>query len=295
MDILAASLPMARETSTGRHSSFERRAFAVAAISLLALSTAGAQGEFRVCPSFEGANAEAPLPTDYLVPGELVIGRLMYPDGRYGRFGRDWRQGGTSWTDDYPRGDRTLVQMLRRFTRTHIRGVEQPINLDEGDNVYYWPFMVVGLASSWQLTDSQAAKLREYLLRGGFLFCDSFFGMRNWLQFEESLQRVFPDRPIIDLTDDHPIFHVVFDLPRMTSVQIPNMNSVMFGGRGYMSRGVPRWRGIEDDDGRLIVLIAFNNDVMDGWQWADDPRYPSEEANLSLQLGVNVAMYAMTH
>jgi hypothetical protein len=273
-----------------------RFALAAASMALLAPGAGHAQREFRVYPSFEGEAADAPLPPDWAVPGELVIGRLMYPGGRFGFFGSDWRQGGTSWTDDYPRGDRTLVQMLRRFTRTQVRAVEQPVNLDDGDDVDYWPFMIVGLAQAWQLTDPQAANLREYLLRGGFLFCDSFFGTRNWSVFEESLRRVFPDRPIVDLSDDHPIFHTVFDLPHMTSVQIPNWNSLVGGGGGYMAGGrVPRWRGIMDDDGRLMVLIAFNNDVADGWQWADDPRYPSEEANLALRLGVNVAMYAMTH
>jgi len=263
---------------------------------LLAPRVAQAQREFRVYPSFEGEDADAPLPPDWKVPGELVIGRLMYPGGSFGFFGGDWRQGGTSWTDDYPRGDRTLVKMLRRFTRTSVRAVEQPVNLDDGDDVDYWPFLIVGLAQAWQLTDTQAANLREYLLRGGFIFCDSFFGTRNWVGFEESLRRVFPDRPIVDLKDDHPIFHVVFDLPHMTSVQIPNMNSLMAGGPGWLSDGrVPRWRGIADDTGRLMVLIAYNNDVADAWQWADDPRYPAQEANLALRLGVNVAMYAMTH
>ncbi|RYZ67809.1 MAG: DUF4159 domain-containing protein [Proteobacteria bacterium] len=152
------------------------------------------------------------------------------------------------------------------------------------------------IAQSWQLSDQQAANLREFLLRGGFLFCDSFYGSRNWATFEESLKRVFPDRPIVDLTDDHPVFRAAFDLPGMTRVQIPNMNSLMGGGGGWMSDGrVPRWRGITDDHGRLVVLIALNNDVADAWQWADDPRYPGNEANLSLRLGVNVAMYALTH
>jgi len=269
------------------------RAALMAALALLS-SAAHAQREFRVYPSFEGEVAEAPLPTDYQVPGELVIGRLMFPDSSFG-FGEEWQQGGTGWTDDYPRGDRTLVQMLRRFTRTEVRAVEQPVNLEDDGDVYYWPFLVAGLAGSWRLDDQKAASLREHLLRGGFLFCDSFFGERNYAIFEESLQRVFPDRPIIDLTDDHPIFHIVFDLPQMTKVVIPNANSVFRGGRGFMGRGEPRWRGVEGEDGRLLVLIAYNNDVQDAWQWADDPRYPSELVNLALRLGVNVAMYAMTH
>ena len=277
-----------------RHS-IAARALAFGAAALLACGGADAQRDFREYPSFEGESAEAPLPPDYRVPGELVIGRLMYPGGSFG-FGGDWRRGGTSWTDDYPRGDRTLVQMLRRFTRTHVRAVEQPINLDDGNDVDYWPFLVVGLASPWQLTDEQAANLREYLLRGGFVFCDSFFGSRNWVVFEESLKRVFPDRPIIDLTADHPVFHTVFDLPEMIDTQVPNWNSLAYGGPGYLGDGrVPRWRGVESEDGRLMVLIAFNNDVADAWQWADDPRYPAELANLALRLGVNVAMYSMTH
>jgi hypothetical protein len=251
-----------------------------------------AQRAFRVFPSFEGDVAEAPLPPDYEIPGELVIGHLMFPDGR-SRSGNQWKFGGTGWTDDYPKGDRALVQMLRRFTRTHVRAVEQPVDLEEGDDAHYWPFLVAGLARSMELTDQQAERLREHLLRGGFLFCDSFFGEGNYAVFMESLKRVFPDRPIINLTDDHPIFHTIFDLPEMTKVAIPNANEVFWGGR--MGRGPPRWQGVEDDDGRLMVLIAYNNDVQDAWQWADDPRYPSELVNLALRLGVNVAMYAMTH
>jgi hypothetical protein len=253
---------------------------------------AAAQREFRVYPSFEGDVAEAPLPPDYLMPGELVVGHLMFPDSRFGSGGQ-WRYGGTGWTDDYPKGDRALIQMLKRFTRTNVRSVEQPVNLEDGDDAHYWPFLMAGLAGSMELTDDQAAKLREHLLRGGFLFCDSFFGEGNYAVFQESMRRVFPDRPIVDLTDDHPIFHTVFDLPEMTKVAIPHVSEAMWGGR--MRRGPPRWQGIEDDEGRLMVLIAYNNDVQDAWQWADDPRYPSELVNLALRLGTNVAMYAMTH
>jgi hypothetical protein len=266
---------------------------AALAMTLAVAANAFAQLEFREFPSFEGAAADAPLPADWNVPADLVIGRLMYPNAGRGFFGGNWRNGRTSWTDDYPRGDRTLVQMLRRFTRMNVRAVEQPVNLEDGDDVYYWPFMVVGMAQYWSLTDEMAATLREYLLRGGFLFVDSFFDSSSWIGFEQSLNKVFPDRPVIDLTDDHPIFHNPYDLKEMTKVQIPNWNSLP---RGYLGDGaVPHWRGVEDDDGRLMMIIAFNNDVMDGWQWADDPRYPSEEANLSLQIGVNVVMYALTH
>ncbi len=275
-----------------------RRVLAPIAVALGVLTAAGAwaQREFREYPSFEGASTEAPLPADWNVPGELVIGRLMYPGGSFG-FGGNWRQGNTSWTDDYPKGDRKLIEMVRRFTRTNVRGVEQPINLEDEGEAFYYPFMVVGLASAWQLTDAMAADLREYLLRGGFLFCDSFFGTRNWIVFQESLNRVFPDRPIVDLTADEVVFHSVFDMPEMIDTQIPNAGAVLRGGGGFMGAdgATPHWRGVFDDKGRLMVLIAHNNDVADAWQWADDPRYPADKANLALRFGANVVTYALTH
>jgi len=271
------------------------RALALAIAAMPVARAADAPSPFRVYPSFEGEDAAAPLPPDWKAPGEFVLGRLMYPSRDFGFYGNDWRQGGTGWTDDYPRGDRTMIRMLRRLSRISVRAVEQPVNPDDGDAEFF-PFLLVGLAFSWDLTDRQAAELRAYLLHGGFMFCDSFFGDSNWAMFEEGLRRVFPHRSIIDLTDDHPIFHVVYDLPHMTTVQIPNMNSLMAGGDGSLFGGrIPRWRGIEDDKGRLMVLIAYNNDVADAWQWADDARYPADKADLALRLGVNVTVYALTH
>jgi hypothetical protein len=264
----------------------------LAAASLAVSSLAHAQREFREYLPMEGYDGAAALPADYDVPGELVVGRLMYPGG-----GGNWLRGGTSWAVDYPKGDRTLAELLRRFTRADVRSVEQPVNLEDGDDVYHWPFLMVGLAGNWNMTDEQAAKLREYLLRGGFLFSDSFFGSNDWIVFSEALNRVFPDRPIIDVPSDHPILHIVYDLSELPTTQIPHMGSLLRGGGGgWLGDGrVPHWRGIEDDDGRLIVLIGHNNDTPDSWQWADDPRYPADKANLGLRLGVNIAVYMMTH
>ena len=80
-----------------------------------------------------------------------------------------------------------------------MRPVEQPVNLDDDIDAYYWPFLISGLVGVWDLTDEQAAKLREYLLRGGFLLCDSFYGTAEWEGFVAGIRRVFPDRPIVDL------------------------------------------------------------------------------------------------
>jgi hypothetical protein len=218
----------------------------------------------------------------------------MYPSGR-GRFGGgDWTQGGTSWSVDYPRGDRVFAKLLRRLTTVNVRSVEQPVNLDDGDDIYNWPFLLVGLPGSWNLSDAQAAKLRDYLLRGGFLLADSFFGTDEWLGFEETLKRVFPDRPVIELAADHPVFHVLYDLDQKK--QISNMRSLRGRGTPYRADGAdPHWRAVLDDDGRVMVMISYNNDIGDSWQYADIPEYPQEDSNLGIRMGVNYALYALTH
>jgi hypothetical protein len=195
---------------------------------------------------------------------------------------------------DYPRGDRILAKLMRRLTSVNVRSVEQPVNLDDGDDVYNWPFLIMGLPGAWNLTDAQAAKLRDYLLRGGFLLADSFFGTEEWNGFEESLRRVFPDRPVVELPDDHPIFHVLYDLNEKK--QISNMRSLRSRGVSYRADGAdPHWRAVLDDEGRVMVAIAFNNDLGDSWQWADVAEYPQADSNLGIRLGINYALYALTH
>jgi hypothetical protein len=261
---------------------------------LCAATAVFAEREFRVYASLE-QQADVALPEGWDKPSGFVVARMMYP-GNFGfrRFGfGDWRQGGTAWAVDYPRGDRYYAKILRRLTTIDVRAAEQPVNLDDGDDVYDWPFMIVGLPGFWELTDQQVVKLRDYLLRGGFLIADSFFGTNEWEGFIDGMRRVFPDREIIDLPDDHPLLHTVYDLD--TRGQVPNWNSLRFGG-GYRNDGaVPHWRAIVDDGGRVMVAIAFNNDLGDSYQWADDPDYPAEGASLGLRMGVNMAVYALSH
>lgn len=259
-----------------------------------------AQKAWREYPAIERRwTPGVDLPDDYLAPSEFVVGRLMFPQARWGYAlgvgGGDWRRGGTAWTVDYPAGDRHFARLLARLTTVNVRAVEQPVDLDDDIDVFYWPFLISGLVGAWDLTDAQAAKLREYLLRGGFLLCDSFYGTVEWEGFVAGIRRVFPDRPIVDLPDEHPIFHVVYDLTERP--QVPTWQHLDYNGRGgYRNDGaVPYWRAILDDDGRVMVMIAYNNDIADGWQRADEPRYPQEAANLAIRLGVNFAVYALTH
>ena len=265
----------------------------VAVLALLSGAALYAQLPFREYLSAERESLGG-LPPDWNVPGEFVVGRLMYRPNSCSGFGRggDWRQGGTSWTVDYPRGDRTFASILRRLTVTDVRSVEQPVNLDDGDDIFNWPFLMVAMPGSWDLSDEQAARLREYLLRGGFLLADSFFGTHEWECFAESLRRVFPDRPVVELTDGHPLFGVVYDFTERK--QIRNWRTM--GRGGYRDDGSePSWRAILDDDGRIMVAMSFNNDMGDSWQHADDPSYPQEDSHMGLRLGVNYVIYTMTH
>lgn len=263
--------------------------------SALLCSPLMAQEQWREYPSIEqGWNRRDQLPADYQQPGEFVVGRLMFPQYERGPFGSgrgDWRLGGTAWTVDYPQGDRTFARLLARLTGMNVRTVEQPVNLDADDDAFYWPFLISGLVGAWNLTDNQARKLREHLLKGGFLLCDSFYGDYEWDGFLKTLKRVFPDRNVVELPDDHPIFQTPFDLNDKR--QVPTWQYLP---RGYREGGdTPYWRAILDDNGRVMVMIAFNNDIADGWQRADDPGYPQLEANLAIRLGVNFAVYALTH
>ncbi len=174
----------------------------------------GYQAPFREYPSVE--HGMEPLPPDYQEKTEFAFARLMYPpgwnDGYRGRFDGDWRKGLSLWTQDYPPADRDFSQAVRRLTRIHTRSVEQCVNLDDGDEVYNWPFLYAVQVGEWGPTDQQMLKLRDYLLRGGFFMADDFHGTVEWQVFEERIKKAFPDRPIVEIPNNDPIFHTMFDL-----------------------------------------------------------------------------------
>ncbi len=259
------------------------------------------QRPFRVYRSMEPYD-DIELPPDYQEKTEWVQARLMYPQHPNARFARryryggsfDWREGGTSWSQDYPRADRHFALALRRLSRVHVRSVEQPVNPDDGDDIFNWPWLVVGEMGDWKLTEPQARKIRDYLLRGGFLMMDDFWNQDEWDRFMESMRLIFPDRTIVEIEDRDSIFHTVYDLD--DRYQILGEWSLRRGGMNYRSDGtVPHWRGIYDDHNRLMVAMSFNSDIGDSWEWADDPYYPEKYSALGIRIGVNYVIYAMTH
>ena len=249
------------------------------------------QRPFRQLPGVEYDNF--PLPPDWNEKTEWVFARLMYPWNGWGfHYGDDWRQGASNWTIDYPRSDRHVVQAIRRLTRVHVRSVEQPVNLDEGD-AFDWPWIYGVEVGHWALTDSQVKAFREYLLRGGFFMCDDFHGSQEWQVFEEGMKRVFPDRQIVEIDDEDPIFHTIYDLD--SRFQVPGVQ-YLYSHRIYEKDGrEPHWRGIYDDRGRLMVAICFNMDLGDSWEHADNPAYPARFSDLGIRIATNYVVYAMTH
>ncbi len=261
------------------------------------------QKPFRQYISME-AYDNIPLPDDWRQPAEWVFARLMYPQnpearfggGRYRRWGEvlDWRSGGTSWTQDYPRADRHFAQALRRLSRVEARSVEQPANPDELDDFYNWPWMNAGEMGDWKLTDAQAKTIREYLLRGGFLMLDDFWGPDEYARFDESMKRIFPDRPVVDIDSNDPIFHSVYNLD--DRFQVLGQWALRRGGMSARAEGtVAHWMGVFDDKGRVMVAISFNSDLGDAWEWADGPQYPEKMAGLAIRIGVNYVVYSMSH
>ncbi|HJT89826.1 MAG TPA: DUF4159 domain-containing protein [Bryobacteraceae bacterium] len=276
-----------------------RNLFWVLGTGLVVLGTLAAlPAPFREYPGTEYRIGDIPLPPDWNQPAEWAFARLMYPPTRYGPFGRfrfgggNWTLGLSSWTQDYPRADRHFAQAMRRLTRIQVRSVEQPVNLDDGD-VYDWPWLYAVQTGHWALTDFQARQMREYLLRGGFFMCDDFWGEGEWQVFLESMKRVFPDRPIVELPNGDAIFHTVYDLN--DRYQVASEGSVARGRTEKCDNCPAHWRGIYDDRGRLVVAITFQSDVGDSWEWADAPYYPERFAALGIRIGVNYVVYAMTH
>lgn len=253
-----------------------------------------AQRAFRQYPSVEYGEA-IPLPPDWNQPGEWTFARLMYPpgplDGYRGRFDGPWQEGLSLWTQDYPRADRALSNAVRRLTRIQARSVEQSVSLDDGDEIYNWPWLYAVQVGEWGLTEAEAKKLRDYLLRGGFFMADDCHGSQEQAYFEKTMKMVFPDRALVDIPNDDPIFHTFFDLD--DRFQSPGAEHLATGHKkdGY----VAHWKGIYDDKGRLMVAFSLNSDIGDSWEFLDDPRYPAKFSVLGTKIGVNYVIYAMTH
>jgi hypothetical protein len=226
------------------------------------------------------------------VKAEFYWSRLAYSIsmvnvGAYG--GRGWR---SSWSRDYPKADRQFLIAMHRLTRIDGRPTEQVVNLDS-DEIFNYPWIYAVQVQTWTFTDAQAKRLREYLLKGGFLMVDDFHGTEDWENFMNGMRQVLPDRPVEDLQSGDEIFHTLYDID--DKMQIPGEQYV-WTGRTYEKDGYrPKWRAIRDDKGRIIVAICHNMHLGDAWEWADDPNYPETFASMAFRVGLDYILYGMTH
>lgn len=286
-----------------------RTAFAVVSLGLAAWSALRAQKPFKEYPAIE--YVDFPLPDDYQAKHEWTRARLRYHD-IYGYPDRCCRLYGRNfpgyWTMDFPRSDRHLMAGVRRLTRIDTKSVEQVVTLDGSDDVYNWPVLYGVEVGHWALTDEEAAQLREYLLRGGFFMCDDFHGselfqnrdmpepLNEWATFRQSMDKVFPDRPIEEIPDSDPIFHTIWDLDHR--FQVPGSDNYwrfhITYEKGETGK-IPHWRCIRDDKGRVMVAICHNMDLGDGWENSDDPRYEEKWSSLAYRVGLNYFVYDLTH
>ena len=237
---------------------------------------------------------------------EFAWSRLAYNTavggGGYGGFGAGYGGGygrgygrWATWQRDYPKADRQFLMALNRLTRIEGRSTEQVVSLDN-DDIFNFPFVYAVQVQTWSFTDEQAKRMREYLLKGGFLMVDDFHGTDDWEAFMRGMRQIFPDAekyPVEDLQDKDEIFHVLYDMD--DRFQVPGEQYV-WSGRTYEKDGyVAKWRGIRDDRGRIMVAICHNMHLGDAWEWADDPQYPEQFASMAFRVGLNYVMYSMTH
>lgn len=203
---------------------------------------------------------------------------------------------GGSWSIDYPRADRHFLHALDRLSVLDLSPDENAVKLTD-PKLRQLPFIYALEVGAMQLDEAEVGALRDYLLAGGFLFIDDFWGSWAWSNLVDQMRLVFPNREIVEIPPSHSVFHVVYDIEEIK--QIPNFrNGIAFERTGITHEDdgrEPKVSGIFDDNGNLMVLINWNTDLGDGWEWADHPEYPSHFSTYAFMLGINIVIYAMTH
>ncbi|MGD8281986.1 MAG: DUF4159 domain-containing protein [Gemmatimonadota bacterium] len=230
-----------------------------------------------------------------MIPGEtpgrwpFYWTRAVYSGGGRGWYGRGRR----AWATDYPKGDRQFLVVLKRLVRLNAYDWENAVPLSSPD-LRRFPVIYAVEVGNMNLSDEEVEGLRSYLQAGGFLIVDDFWGSREWATFEYNMRRVFPDRPIVDLPLDHPLFSAYYDIEEI--LQVPNIRNGASGYRTHEQDGyVPYVKGVLDDKGRLMVVINWNTDLGDAWEWAESPAYPLEYSTFAYEMGTNMIVYGMSH
>jgi len=227
----------------------------------------------------EGADAVHNVPYD----GRFTFARIRFDPmgGESDFFGRR----DLKWDHDFPRAERNFMRILRELStvRPYMDG-GNVFALDDPE-LFKYPLAYMSEPGFWEPTDKEAAALRTYLQKGGFIIFDDFFGA-HWYNFETQLRRVLPQARFVPLDPSHPIFDSFF------RIEVPA------GANGGGRRGQAQFVGVfEDNDPtkRLLMIANYNNDIGESWEWSDSGFIPVELSNEAYKLGVNYVVYAMTH
>ena len=265
----------------------------VGALMVLATGAVDAQRFFR-----EGGFAARYAPA-HMPDSAFVICRLAY-----GQVRRE--ASGIGWETDYPYAEINLSTRLSELTRTRIsRDTDGTPNYyvvrATDDQIFNCPVIFASDAGTIGFTESQAVRLREYFLKGGFLWADDFWGTLAWENWEYQIGRVLPPEefPIEDIPLDDPVLRSQFELH-----EIPQITNIQFwrgvGGHSTSERGadsaVAHLRAIRDSHGRIMVLMTHNTDVADSWEReGEDPDFFFQFSPRGYALGVDVLLHVMTH
>jgi hypothetical protein len=244
----------------------------------------GGGGNVCMVPGSRNGTGEA----DTSIPRDINRANFVYARVRY-HIGRPWR-GEVPWHHDYPDGDTMFPDNLGRLTTVATEPNSYQIVDINSKEMFKYPFVYMSEPGYLDLLPEDVKNLREYLDRGGFLLMDDFRGTaENSWQYDnmaEQMAKVFPDRQIERVLPSHPIFHTFFDLNPADMVApyyIPG------------DSGPVEFLGISDEKGRIQVMIDFNNDISEYWQALDVGQCSIHESGRAVQLGINYAMYALTH
>jgi Domain of unknown function (DUF4159) len=235
-----------------------------------------------------GASA-ADLPDRVVAPKptKFQFARMRYPGGI-----PDYIK---NWYTDYPNMDDHLTTLLHRMT---IMDVGPPLLADPASPALFdYPFIYSVEPEQMNLGPREVQNLREFLGRGGLWFTDDFHGDEEFEQFMVQLRRVIPGAKPVELTTAHPLFHCFYDIDKI--IQVTNDSIAKCAECEQWENGpsgkIPKVFGVFDDSGRLVVLMAWNTDLGDGLEWADDPAYPAEYSAYAFRFISNVVVYAMSH
>lgn len=197
-----------------------------------------------------------------------------------------WRsRGGDPWSHDYPRAELHLYEALERTTKFYIEGPPLVMTLTD-ERIFEYPVLYLCEPGYWTMKDDELENLQEYLRRGGFILFDDFRGEREWDQVQAELARLFPDREPVEIPPDHFIWTIYYEVDPEAA---PSLVSGRFGFDAYEDR----YFALFDDDGRMMALLCYNQDIGDGWEWPE--QNIQDASTTAFQMGVNFLLYALTH